>query len=249
MPSLSNKSAFVTAAAQGIGQAIAMCYARSGANVTAVDINGDALGKLAETPNITVLQLDVTDDAKLAKAVTDTAPELLVNVAGVVHNGNILECSADDWDLAMNLNVRSMYVACQAALPGMVERKKGCIINMSSVASSLRAVPVRFAYSVSKAAVLGLTKSIAADFVKDGIRINAICPGTVRSPSWEQRARDLAQRENISEQEAVQRFVERQPMGRIGEADEVAALALYLATDAAQYVTGQALCIDGGWSM
>ena len=249
MPSLNDKNAFVTAAGQGIGRAIALCYASAGAQVTAVDINNEALQELASVSGITTVQLDVTDDAALKDAIRFADPELLVNVAGMVHHGTILECSDEDWEQAMNLNARSMYVACKAALQAMVQRRNGCIINLSSVASSLRAIPVRFAYSVSKAAILGLTKSLAADFVTSGIRVNAICPGTVRSPSWEQRVRDLAARDGISEEEALQRFVSRQPMGRVGEPDEIAALALYLATDAAHFVTGQAICIDGGWSM
>lgn len=245
---LAGKKAFITAAGQGIGRAIVEAYSKAGATVVASDVDAEALASLAGLSGVTTRQVDVTDDALLCQAVVEEAPDVLTNVAGVVHHGSILECKPEEWDLAFALNVRPMFIACQAALPGMLERGAGTIINMASVASAVRGVPSRCAYGSSKGAVIALTKSIAADFIKRGIRANSICPGTVRSPSWEQRVREMAAREGISEQEAHDVFIARQPMGRIGEPAEIAALATYLASDSSAFISGQEICVDGGWS-
>ena len=244
---LAGKKALVTGAAQGIGRATAELLAAAGASVIAADINPEQ--PPAQNERIELVRLDVTDATQVAKVVGAAAADILVNVAGIVHHGTVLECTPEQFDQALDVNVRSMFYTCTAALPAMVERKGGCIVNISSVASSIKGVPVRFAYSTSKAAVLGLTLSIATDYVTAGVRVNAICPGTVRSPSWEQRARELAANEGISEDEAVARFVARQPMGRIGTAEEIAAMVLHLASDAGSFISGQAICIDGGWSV
>ena len=244
---LENKTAFVTGAGQGMGRDISETYAQAGAKVFAADINEKTFPS-EKQENLEFIKLDVMNEASIKDTINKIKPDIVVNVAGIVHHGSILDCTKEDWDLAMNLNVRSAFVICQTAIPHMVEKNFGCIINMSSVASSLLGVPVRFAYSVSKAALLGLTKSIAADYIKNGIRANAICPGTVRTPSWEQRVEDLAKIENISVDEARAKFEARQPMGRVGEVGEISQLALYLASDAGAFTTGQEFSIDGGWS-
>lgn len=246
-PQLQGKKALVTGAAQGIGRATAELLAANGAAVLAGDLNPDQ--PPARGGDVTLAELDVTSPAQVAKVVGGFGADILVNVAGIVHDGTVLDCAADDFDQALDVNVRSMFLTCKAALPAMIARGDGCIVNISSVASSIKGVPMRFAYSTSKAAVLGLTMSIAADYVTAGVRANAICPGTVRSPSWEQRARALAAKEGISEQEAVARFVARQPMGRIGTVDEIAAMVLHLASAAGSFTSGQQICIDGGWSV
>lgn len=242
---LSGKTALVTAAGQGIGRASAEAYARAGAKVFATDINEQTLAELGQIPDITALMLDVRDATAIHAVLDQTGPlDVLFNCAGVVHGGSVLDCAEDDWDFAFDLNCKAMYRTIRAALPGMLDNGGGSIINMSSVASSLKGVPNRFVYCASKAAVIGLTKSVAADFVTRGIRCNAICPGTVESPSLHDRLRatgDYAQ--------AIRDFVARQPMGRLGEADEIAALALYLASDASAFVTGQTHVIDGGWTL
>ncbi len=247
MGRLQGKHALVTAAGQGIGKATALAFAREGAQVLAVDIDSALLSQLAGEANVNTQQVDVLDDAALAAAAGSQPWDAMANIAGIVHHGSILDCSDADYDLAMRLNVRSMFVACRAALPAMRGRG-GSIINMSSVASSVMGVANRFAYGVSKAAVVGLTKSIAADFVGEKVRCNAICPGTVFSPSWQQRVRELAELEGISEDAAVERFVARQPMGRIGQPEEIAELCVYLASDESAYMTGRALSIDGNMS-
>ncbi len=247
MGRLQGKHAFVTAAGQGIGKATVLAFAREGAQVLAVDIDSALLSQLAGEANVNTQQVDVLDDAALAAAAGSQPWDAMANIAGIVHHGSILDCSDGDYDLAMRLNVRSMFVACRAALPAMRGRG-GSIINMSSVASSVMGVANRFAYGVSKAAVVGLTKSIAADFVGEKVRCNAICPGTVFSPSWQQRVRELAELEGISEDAAVERFVARQPMGRIGQPEEIAELCVYLASDESAYMTGRALSIDGNMS-
>ena len=240
MMDLSGQVVLITAAAQGIGRASALAFARAGAAVHATDINGDALEGL---DGCTTHRLDVLD----AAAVQDLCDrirriDVLFNCAGIVHGGTILDMPDGDLDLAFDLNVKAMIRTIRAVLPGMLDRQGGCIINMSSVASSLKGVPNRFAYGTTKAAVLGLTKSVAADFVGQGIRCNAICPGTVQSPSLDQRLTATG------DYDAARRaFIARQPMGRLGEAEEIADLAVYLA--AATYTTGQAVCIDGGWTI
>jgi 2-keto-3-deoxy-L-fuconate dehydrogenase len=241
--SLAGKTALVTAAAQGIGRASALALARAGAIVTATDIATDKLASLAGTPGITTARLDVLSP----EAIRDFAagfPEsfdILFNCAGVVHAGTILECTEAEWAFALDLNVTAMFRMIRAFLPGMIARGGGSIINMSSVASSVKGVANRFAYQASKAAVVGLTKSVAMDFVTQGVRCNAICPGTVESPSLQDRLRATGDFDA-----ARATFVARQPMGRIGDPEEIADLVVYLA--GATYTTGQAHVIDGGWS-
>ena len=243
MGRLDGKTALITAAGQGIGRATALAYAAEGAAVKATDINSETLAELAGTPGIETMVQDVTDPAAIAATMAWAGPvDVLFNCAGVVHAGSILECSEADWDFAFALNATAMFRMMKAVLPGMLERGRGSIINMSSVASSVKGVPNRFAYSASKAAVLGMTKAVAADYVTRGIRCNAICPGTVDSPSMHQRLRDTGDYEA-----AWAAFVARQPMGRIGSPEEIAALATYLASDESAYTTGQAHVIDGGW--
>lgn len=237
---LQGKKAFITAAGQGIGRAIAEHYAREGAIVTATDLKADLLDGLNVAKT---MALDVTDKAALTAAIAEAAPDILVNCAGFVHGGTILEAKDDEFDFAFNLNVRSQFHTMQAALPGMIARGGGSIVNIASVASSIIAAPNRCIYGASKAAVIGLTKSVAVDFVKQGIRCNCICPGTVDSPSLHDRLRAMGDYE-----EARKAFVARQPMGRIGTADEIAHLAVYLGSDESAFTTGQAHIIDGGWA-
>jgi 2-keto-3-deoxy-L-fuconate dehydrogenase len=243
---LSGKHALITAAGAGIGRATALAFADAGARVLATDIDGDALASLAAAhPSITTQVLDVTDPAAIATLVGAAGPiDTLFNCAGYVHAGTILDTDEASWGRSFSINVDSMFHLCKAVLPGMLERGGGSIVNMSSVASSIKGVPNRFAYSATKAAVIGLTRSIAADFVARGVRCNAICPGTVKTPSLEQRVRALG-----GDQEAAWRsFTDRQPMGRLGRPEEIAALALYLASDEASFTTGTIHVVDGGWS-
>lgn len=242
---LDGKRIFVTAAAQGMGRASALAFAREGAQVLATDVNEELLATLKnEAPNaIDIAPLDVTDKAAIAAITQDREIDVLFNCAGFVHNGTILDCDEDGFEKSINLNVRSMYRMARAVLPGMIDRKRGNIINMASVASSVIGVPNRFAYGMTKAAVIGLTKSIAADFVSKGIRCNALCPGTVDTPSLEGRMRAQGNYE-----ETRQSFVDRQPMGRIGTADEMAQTLVFLASDETAFMTGVALVVDGGWS-
>lgn len=238
---LRGKTALVTAAAQGIGRATAELFEAEGATVWATDINEAALAEVKVSHK---RRLDVTDDAMVAALAAEVgALDVLFNCAGFVHSGTILECSDADWDVAVNLNVRSMFRTIRAFLPEMLAAGAGSIVNMASVAGSVKGVPNRFAYGMTKAAVVGLTKSVAADFVQQGIRCNAICPGTVQSPSLEQR---LAAQGDYDAARAA--FIARQPIGRLGKPEEIAELALYLASDAAAYTTGQTHIIDGGWS-
>ena len=239
MSDLKGQTVLITAAAQGIGRASAEAFVKAGATVWATDINDHALTGL----DCETAKLDVLDaDAVTALVETIGAVDVLFNCAGVVHGGSILEAPESDLDFAFDLNVKAMVRTIKAVLPGMLERQRGAIINMSSVASSIKGVPNRFVYSATKAAVLGLTKSVAADYVTQGIRCNAICPGTVQSPSLDQR---LAATGDYDKARAD--FIARQPMGRIGEAHEIADLAVQLA--GATYTTGQAVCIDGGWTI
>lgn len=243
--SLQGKRAVVTAAAQGIGEATARAFAAAGAQVLATDLNGERLAALAEVEGITTRRLDVTDGAAVSALAADTqAPDILFNCAGFVHHGSILECEEDDWDFSFDLNVKSQYRMIRAFLPGMLAAGGGSIINMASVASSVKGVPVRCVYGASKAAVVGLTKSVAADFVTQGIRCNAICPGTVQSPSLDER---IAAQGNA--EEARRAFIARQPMGRIGTPEEIAAIAVYFASDASAFTTGTTFVIDGGMSV
>jgi 2-keto-3-deoxy-L-fuconate dehydrogenase len=240
--SLKGKSALVTAAAQGIGRASAMALAAAGARVLATDIDEARLAPLAGH-GIEVSRMDVRDAGNVAAAVARAgAIDILFNCAGCVHHGTLLDSTEEELDFAYDLNVKSMFRTIRAALPGMLERGDGCIINMSSVASSVKGVPVRCVYATTKAAVIGLTKSVAADFVGRGIRCNAICPGTVETPSLEQRLRSQGDYEQMRAA-----FVARQPIGRIGRPEEIAELVVYLA--GATYTTGQIHVIDGGWSI
>lgn len=241
MANLEGKTVLVTAAAQGIGRASALAFARAGCKVYATDINENALAELGGENRIVTRRLDVLDNAAVREAVDGIGPvDVLFNCAGYVHSGTILEMKDEELDFAFDLNVKAMVRTIRAVLPGMLERGEGAIINMSSVASSVKGVPNRFAYTTTKAAVIGLTKAIAADYVTQGIRCNAICPGTVESPSLQERLRATGDYET-----AYAAFVARQPMNRLGTPDEIADLAVYLA--GATYTTGVAYVIDGGW--
>ena len=238
---LVGKTVLITAAARGIGRAAAEQFVAEGAIVFATDIDEAALSDLVGCDR---RRLDVTDGAAVeALCAAIGQVDVLLNVAGVVHQGTILECDERDWRFAFELNMTGMYRTIRAFLPGMIERGGGAIVNMSSIASSVKGIPNRFAYGASKAGVIGLTKSVAADFVDKGIRCNAICPGTVDTPSLQQRLHDTGDYEA-----ARQAFVARQPMGRLGRAEEIAALALYLASDDAAFTTGAVHVIDGGWT-
>ncbi len=244
---LAGKTAFITAAAQGIGRATALAYAAEGARVIATDLNGAKLAELGA--GIETRTLDVTDGAAIREAVFAAgAIDVLFNCAGFVHQGTILDSTDAEWDFAWLLNVRSMTHTIRAALPGMVERGAGSIINMSSGASSIKGAPARCVYGTSKAAVIGLTKSVAADFVRHGIRCNAICPGTIETPSLQDRiAANAAASGGLDQARAA--FIARQAMGRLGTPEEIAGLAVYLGADESQFVTGQTMVIDGGWTL
>lgn len=240
------KRALVSAAAQGIGRASALALADQGAKVFATDVNEAALADLNH-PNIEAFVMDVRDTASVKAAAEKANPDILFNCAGFVHHGSVLDTTDDDWDFAFDLNVRSMFRTMQACLPGMLERGTGSIINMSSAASSIIGAPNRFVYGTTKAAVLGMTKSVAIEYIRTGVRCNAICPGTVESPSWHDRVKALGD-ELGSYDAALEAFVARQPMGRVATTDEIAALVVYLASDESAFTTGQAHIIDGGWS-
>jgi 2-keto-3-deoxy-L-fuconate dehydrogenase len=243
MGRLTGKTAFLTAAGQGIGRASALAMAREGARVIATDVNEAALADLA-AEGLQTRRLDVRDPAAVAAAVAAAGPvDVLFNCAGFVAAGSILDCDEEQWAFSLDLNMTAMYRMCRAFLPGMLERGAGSIINMASVAGSVIAAPNRFVYGATKAGVIGMTKAIAADFITRGIRCNAICPGTVESPSLEQRLRDTGDYEA-----ARKAFIARQPIGRIGRPEEIAALVVYLASDESAYTTGVAHVIDGGWS-
>jgi len=246
---LQGKRAFLTAAGQGIGRATALAFAREGAHVIATDLEVDKLAGLADEGVVETFGLNVRDSAAV-KAMADAldAVDILYNCAGFVHHGTVLDCDEDAWDFSFDLNVKSMHRTISSFLPKMLENGGGSIINMSSGASSLKGAPNRYVYGATKAAVIGLTKSVAADFIAKGIRCNAICPGTVRSPSWEGRVAELA-KEVGGMDKAMEMFVSRQPMGRVAEAEEIAALALYFASDDSAFTTGTAVPIDGGWTL
>jgi 2-keto-3-deoxy-L-fuconate dehydrogenase len=244
MINLEGKTALLTAAGQGIGKATARAFSEAGAYVIATDINKDSLLELDKFVDETHI-LDVTKQNDIKNLIsTIKVPNILFNCAGVVHNGSILESENDEWDFAFNLNAKAMYNMIKENLPKMIKKGGGSIINIASVSSSTKGIPNRFIYTASKAAVLGITKSVAADYINDGIRCNAICPGTIQSPSLEQRLKDMGDYE-----EAKKQFVARQPMGRFGEAEEVANLAVYLGSDASAFTTGQFHIIDGGICM
>ena len=237
---LSGKKAFITAAGQGIGRAICEGFIDENSEVYATDINEELLKTL---PANKVKVIDVLDKEVLQSEIVKFNPDILINCAGVVHAGTILEASDEQFDFAMSLNVKSMFHSIQAVIPLMQEKKMGSIINIASVVSSIIAAPNRFIYGISKAAIIGLTKSVALEYVSEGIRCNCICPGTVDTPSLHQRLEDTGNYEK-----AMKDFIARQPMGRIGNADEIAKLAIYLASNESFFTTGQAHIIDGGWS-
>ncbi len=237
---LEGKRALVTAAAQGIGRAIAEAYVREGAEVFATDVNLDLLSTIEGADTF---RLDVRDPDDIRAAAERARPDILVNVAGFVHNGTILDATEEEWDFAFDLNVKSMFRTIRAVLPGMLERGGGAIVNMASVVSSVIGAPNRCVYGATKAAVIGLTKSVARDYVTRGIRANAICPGTVDTPSLHERLRATGDYEA-----ALSAFIARQPMGRLASAEEIAHLAVYLGSDESAFMTGQAVVIDGGWS-
>ncbi|HEV8692416.1 MAG TPA: SDR family oxidoreductase [Ideonella sp.] len=246
---LAGKTAFVTAAGQGIGRATALAFAREGARVIASDIDNAALDSLVVESGCTTQRLDVTDAAAVqAAAEAAGAVDVLFNAAGFVHAGSVLDCSEEDWSFAFELNVRSQFRTIKAFLPGMLAKGGGSIINVASVAGSIKGAPNRFVYGTTKAAIIGLTKAVAADFVTRGIRCNAICPGTVDSPSLRQRIKMQAQASGQTLAQVEAAFVARQPMGRLGSVEEIAALAVYLASDESSFTTGTAQIIDGGWS-
>ncbi len=242
---LAGKRAFVTAAAAGIGRASALAFAREGATVIATDIDAAGLASLAkESASITTRVLDARDFAAIRAAAAEAGDiDILLNAAGFVHQGTLLDCDEKSWDFSFDLNVKSVYRMLHAFLPGMIARKRGSVISIASVASSIRGVPNRAAYSATKAALIGLTKAVAADTVTHGIRVNAICPGTVETPSLQGRIN-----QNADPAAARAAFIARQPMGRLGTADEIAALAVYLASDESSYTTGAIHVIDGGWT-
>jgi 2-keto-3-deoxy-L-fuconate dehydrogenase len=245
---LANKTAFVTAAGQGIGRATALAFAAAGTRVIATDIDAAKVQAIA-SDRISTAALDVLNADAIAQAARNAGPiDILFNCAGLVHQGTLLDAKEAEWTLAFDLNVRSMFRTMQAFLPGMIARGGGVILNMASVASSVKGLPNRFIYSATKAAVIGMTKSVATDFIKQGIRCNCLCPGTVLTPSLEERiAENAAQAGSV--QAARQAFVDRQPLGRLAAPEEIGQLAVYLASDAAQFVTGQAVVIDGGLTL
>jgi NAD(P)-dependent dehydrogenase (short-subunit alcohol dehydrogenase family) len=243
---LENKNIIVTAAGQGIGKATAIAFHNEGANVTATDLNEKTLTDLnKEFPKIKVTTLDSTDNAAI-KTFADSMSkvDVLFNAVGFVHHGTILDCGEKDWDFSFNVNIKSMYFMIKSIIPKMLDQKKGSIINIASVASSLKGVPNRFVYGASKAAIIGLTKSIAADFVKQNIRCNAIAPGTVFTPSWEDRVKQSA-----DPVKAKKDFIARQAMGRLGTAEEIASMAVYLAGDESSFTTGNTFSVDGGMTI
>jgi 2-keto-3-deoxy-L-fuconate dehydrogenase len=247
MGRLLGKVALVTAAAQGIGRATADAFLREGARVIATDIATD---KLSDLTGADVRRLDVLQTSEVdALAISSGPVDILFNAAGFVHHGTVLECTEQDWDFSFDLNVKSMHRTIRAFLPGMVDKGGGSIINVSSGASSLRGLPNRYAYGATKAAVIGLTKAVAADFIRQGIRANAICPGTVESPSLEERMSALAEKMGQPIETVRRNFMERQPMGRLGLPQEVAALAVYLASDESSFTTGAIHIVDGGFTL
>ena len=243
---LEGKKILVTAAGQGIGKATAIAFHNEGAKVTATDINEKTLNDLnKEFPNIKVQKLDVTKNDEILNFTKNIDNvDVLFNAVGFVHHGTILDCEEEDWDFSFNVNIKSMYFMCKAILPMMIKQKNGSIINIASVASSMKGFPNRFVYGSSKAAIIGLTKSIAADYVKQNIRCNAILPGTVYSPSWQERVN-----QSPDPVQAKKDFIARQPMGRLGTAEEIAAVAIYLAGDESTFTTGSAIAVDGGISI
>jgi 2-keto-3-deoxy-L-fuconate dehydrogenase len=245
---LAGKKAFVTAAGQGIGRAAAQAFAREGAAVVATDLKLELMAGLQGCGAIE--RLDALDAAAIADAaLRHPDVDILFNAAGYVHHGTVLDCTEEQWDFAFDLNVRSMYRTIKAFLPGMLARGNGSIVNVASGASSVKAAANRFVYAATKAAVIGLTKSVALDFITRGVRCNAICPGTIESPSLRERMRSLSASTGQTLQQVEAMFVARQPMGRLGTTEEVAALAVYLASDESRFTTGTTSMVDGGWSL
>jgi 2-keto-3-deoxy-L-fuconate dehydrogenase len=244
---LQNKTAFITAAGQGIGRAIAESFVTEGAKVIATDVDA---AKVAGIKGATGRKLDARSTAEVNALAQEFAPvDILVNCAGYVHHGTVLDCTEQDWDFSFDLNVKSMHRTIKAFLPGMLAKGGGSIVNISSGASSVRGIPNRYVYGATKAAVIGLTKAVAADFIRKGIRANAIAPGTIESPSLDQRIETQAKETGKSLDEVRQAFVDRQPMGRLGTPQEIAWLAVYLASDESSYTTGQVHLADGGFSL
>ena len=242
---LKGKRAFITAAGQGMGRAAAVAFAQEGAAVWATDVNANALKTLEGVRGITTRALDVTDAAAVERVAREAGDvDVLFNCAGFVHHGTIMECTEADWDRSFDINIKSMYRVTRAVLPGMLKQGKGSVINMASIASSLRGIPNRFVYGTTKAAVLGFTKAIAADYVKQGIRCNAVCPGTVDTPSLQDRINALP-----DPVEARKQFIARQPMGRLGTTDDIIPLLIYLASDESSFATGVAFSVDGGMTI
>jgi len=242
---LAGKTTFITAAGQGMGKAAAIAFAREGATVWATDLKSGLLDELEGIAGIVSRQLDATDERAIEQLAAEVgAIDVLMNCAGFVHHGNIFDCTPSDWDFSMNVNVRSMYLMTRAFLPGMLAKKSGSIINMASIASSLRGLPNRLVYGTSKAAVIGLTKAIAADYVKQGIRCNAVCPGTIDTPSLAERINALP-----DPLQARKDFIARQPMGRLGTVEDMVPLFIYLASDESAFATGTTFCIDGGMTI
>ncbi|MGE0873232.1 MAG: SDR family oxidoreductase [Burkholderiales bacterium] len=242
---LQGKIAFITAAGQGIGRAAALAFAREGASVWATDVNPQAVAALEATPGVRACALDATDEQAIGRLAAEAGPvDVLFNCAGYVHHGTILDCTPKDWDFSFNLNVKSMYLVTRAFLPGMLAKGGGSIINMSSVASSVKGLPNRFVYGATKAAVVGLTKSIAADYVRQGIRCNCIGPGTVDTPSLQGRINAFA-----DPVQARKDFIARQPMGRLGTVEDITGILVFLASDESLFATGNMYSIDGGMTI
>jgi 2-keto-3-deoxy-L-fuconate dehydrogenase len=249
---LQGKVALVTAAGQGIGRAIAETFAAEGAKLIATDVEEKKVQDIEAAVRRLKLDVRSTEAVEaLAKEVAENfgALDILVNCAGYVHQGTVLDCTEQDWDFSFDLNVKSMHRTIKAFLPGMLQKGAGSIVNISSAVSSIRGVPDRYVYGATKAAVIGLTKQVAADFIKRGIRVNAICPGTIESPSLRERIKEVSKTTGKSIKEVEQSFTDRQPMGRLGRPAEVAALAVFLASDEASYITGHAHLVDGGMAL
>ena len=248
---LKNKVAFITAAGQGIGRAIAEAFVAEGATVIATDLDAKKLKDFNGAKGYPLDALSTKKVDALAKKVIKEfgAPDILVNCAGYVHQGSVLDCSEKDWDFSFDLNVKSIHRVLRAFLPAMLEHGGGSIVNISSAVSSIRGVPNRYVYGATKAAIIGLTKAVAADFIRDGIRVNAICPGTIQSPSLNERIDAVAKKTGKSLKAVRTDFIERQPIGRLGTTQEVANLAVFLVSDEASYITGQAHLVDGGMAL
>ena len=247
---LEGKTAFCTASGAGIGRAVAVAFAREGAKVIATDIDMAKLKGLREEGVAETHLLDVRHTASVEKTAKAVGPvDILFNAAGFVHHGTVLDCTDEEWDFAFDLNVRSMHRTIKAFLPGMLEKGKGSIVNIASGAGSVRGIPNRYVYGATKAAVIGLSKAVAADYIRKGVRCNAICPGTVQSPSLDDRIAGQAKALGKSAEEVRQMFIDRQPMGRLGTAEEIAHLAVYLASDESAFTTGTIMLADGGFAL